>query len=100
MSEEITPLVNLIQCGRQSCGHVLLEEERHWKPDGIGERAICPRCGNCGFYTLKANGQKVTRKEMAEYRNGVDPRLIEATPRMGPKMRKELAEAKARALNL
>lgn len=91
-------LVRLLQCGRKSCGYVLADEERGWRREDIGQRAICPICANDDFYTLKANGQKVNYREMDEYRKGVDPNLIEATPRMGPKMRAYLRDAKKRIL--
>ncbi len=100
MSSTHSPkLVRLIQCGRRSCSYVLTEDERLWEPKSeIGQVAVCPICGDDSFYTLKANGQKVTFKEREEYRDGVNVDEIEATPRMGPKMRSYLRDAKARAL--
>lgn len=99
MSEQIqSPLVKLIQCGRRSCSYVLLGDERRWLPKDIGRTACCPFCGNDDFYTLKANGQKTVWSERDLYRNGIDPNLIEPTPRMGPKMRSALLDAKRRAL--
>jgi hypothetical protein len=91
-------LVKLIQCGRRSCSHVLLEDERAERPNDFGYTLICPKCGNDDFYTLKENGRKTVWSERDLYRNGIDPNLIEPTTRMGPKMRAALLSAKERAL--
>lgn len=94
-------VVRLIQCGRRSCGFILTEEERKWTVDPKWEArqtAVCPRCGEDGFYTLKPNGQKTTMKERDKYRDGIDPTLIDPAPRMGPKMRAGLLAAKRRIL--
>lgn len=96
----IPKLVRLIQCGRRSCSYVLAEEERHWREDPEWEdhkTAICPLCGEDSFYHLKANGQKISFRERDQYRDGVPLDEIEATPRMGPKMRNALRDAKTRA---
>jgi hypothetical protein len=55
-------------------------------------------CGNGDFYTLKPNGQKMTMGERDQYRDGIDPTTIEPAPRMGPKMKAYLHDAKRRAL--
>lgn len=95
-----TNLVKLIQCGRRSCSHVLIEDERGWKLNDIGHTAVCPKCGNDDFYTLKPNGQKTSFSERDLYRDGIDPATIEPTPRMGPKFKAALMDARRRALEL
>ena len=94
--------VKLIQCGRRSCSYVLDEDERAWEqhPEWEdGKVAVCPICGQDDFFTLKPNGQKVRVSEMDEYRDGIDPNLIEPTPRMGPKMKAYLRDAKRRIMH-
>ena len=91
-------LVRLIQCARRGCGHVLTEEERAWKPTRRGRRASCPACGGDSFYTLKPNGQATVWGERDQYRDGIDPTLIEPAPRMGPKKKAALLAAKRRIL--
>jgi len=92
-------LVRLVQCGRRSCSYVLSEDERGWTPNDYGgQKAICPKCGEDGFYTLKENGQKASWGERDQYRDGIDPTLIEPTPRMGPKFRAALLDAKRRIM--
>jgi len=96
-------LVRLIQCGRRSCSYVLTEDERDWEQHpkwDSGKVAVCPICGNDGFYTLKPNGQKMTMSERDQYRDGIDPATIEPSPRMGPKMKAYLRDAKRRALEI
>ena len=87
-------IVQLLQCGRKSCGHVLIKEECEWRGCQYESTATCPKCGNEDFWTLKENGQKVKASEMDAYRDGVDPETIEASPRMGLKMTKALIRAK------
>lgn len=98
MNDQPKTLVRLIQCGRRSCSYVLTEDERDWMPNGFGKTAVCPICGNDGFYRLKPNGQKMTMSERDQYRDGIDPATIEPSPRMGPKMKAYLRDAKRRAL--
>lgn len=95
-----TTLVKVIECSRKSCGHILLDDERDWKPMDIGKRAICPKCGCESFYTVKENGQTMKTSEREKYRAGIDPVEIEPTPRMGPKRRAALLAVKKRALAL
>lgn len=89
----------LLQCGRRSCSHVLWESERDWSPNGIGKTAICPNCGETGFYTLNSAGQKLTMSQHRAGHDVFDPAIIEPSPRMGPKMRSAILDAKRRALN-
>ncbi len=95
-------LVRLLQCGRKSCGHVLTEAEREWvkSKDFEGARtAVCPECGNDDFYTLNAAGQSMTMRQMRESgEREIDPATIEPSPRMGPKMKARILDAKRRAL--
>jgi hypothetical protein len=93
-------LVHLLQCARAKCGHVLTKDEYDWKPSGIGKTAICPMCGCSEFYSLKANGQKMTMKDHDENRDGINPELIDPTPRMGPKLKASLLAAKRRILEV
>jgi len=98
--EELRVKVKLIQCGRHSCGHILLEDERDWKPltEWSGKRAICPKCGEDSFYTLNEKGQKTTMSQRDQYRDGIDPATIEPSSRMGLKMRRRILAAKRRAM--
>lgn len=57
-------------------------------------------CGCSEFYSLKANGQKMTMKDHNENRGGINPELIEPTPRMGPKLKAALLDAKRRILEM
>jgi len=98
--DSVHRLVHLLQCGRAKCGHVLTKDEYDWKPSGIGATAICPMCGCSEFYSLKANGQKMTMKDHEENRDGINPELIEPTPRMGPKLKASLINAKRRILEV
>ncbi len=94
-------LVSLLQCGKQRCGHVLLEEERAWTaPKGSLNRrvAICPKCGHDSFYTLNEKGQQITTRDREQYRHGLDPTMIEPSPRMGLKMKRRILAVKRRAL--
>lgn len=95
-------LVRLLQCGRKSCGHVLTEGEREWvkSKDFEGARtAVCPECGNDDFYTLNAAGQAMTARDMRDGADReIDPATIEPSPRMGPKMKARILDAKRRAL--
>ena len=95
-------LVRLLQCGRKSCGHVLTESERDWvkSKDFEGARtAVCPECGNDDFYTLNAAGQAMTTRDMRDGADReIDPATIEPSPRMGPKMKARILDAKRRAL--
>ena len=93
-------LVHLLQCARAKCGHVLTKDEYTWKPSCIGRTAICPMCGCSEFYSLKANGQKMTMKDHDENRDGINPELIVPTPRMGPKLKASLLDAKRRILEV
>ncbi len=93
--------VRLIQCGRRSCGYVLTEDEREWRQDPEWEArktAICPKCGEDGFYTLNEKGQQITMRDSEKYRNGLNPATIEPSTRMGLKMRRIILAAKRRAL--
>lgn len=96
--ETFFPKVILMQCGRRSCGHVLLDTEREWIPNGIGETACCPKCGEEGFYHLNELGQTLKMSQREQYRHGVDPHLINPSTRMGLKMRRRIFAVKARAL--
>lgn len=94
-------LVRLVQCGRRSCGYILTEGERVWVPSknfDMGQTAVCPICEEDSFYTLKPNGQKVKFSERDDYRDGIDPTMIEPAPRMGPKVKAYLRDAKRRIL--
>lgn len=97
-----TPLITLIECAKQRCGHILLESEQEWT-EGVGplkrRTAICPKCGHDSFYTLTAQGSARTTKDRDTPRE-IDPRQIEPTPRMGLTRRRRLLAAKRRALSL
>jgi len=99
--DSVHSLVRLLQCGRQSCGYVLTEDEREWLQDpewSARRTAHCPKCGEDGFYTLNEKGQKITARDREKYRDGLDPTLIEPSPRMGPKNRRMILAAKERIL--
>ncbi len=94
-------LVRLLQCGRRSCGYVLAEDEREWLQDpewSARKTAHCPKCGEDGFYTLNEKGQQITTRDREKYRDGLDPTLIDPSPRMGPKNRQMILAAKQRIL--
>ena len=99
--DSVHRLVRILQCGRQSCSHVLTEDERDWKSDPRWESsrtAICPECGCDSFYTLNEKGQQITTRDREKYREGIDPSTLEPSPRMGPKNRRMILAAKARIL--
>lgn len=94
-------LVRLIECGRRSCGYILTEDEREWSEDPEWEgrkTAICPKCGEDGFYTLNESGQRITMRDRDKYRDGIDPATIEPSPRMGLTRRRRIFAAKLRAI--
>jgi hypothetical protein len=96
-------LVVLLKCGRKSCSHVLIEEEREWLEDPLWtarKTATCPKCSNDGFFTLNEKGQEITMKDRDKYRGGIDVNLIEPSPRMGLKMKRRIFRAKRHALSL
>lgn len=87
-------LVRLIQCGRRSCGHVLTEDERPLRrDDDRRSTCICPKCGEDSFYTLNEKGQSINQMSYE-----LDPSTIEPSPRMGPKMKARILDAKRRAM--
>ncbi|MEO5715037.1 MAG: hypothetical protein ABIT37_16280 [Luteolibacter sp.] len=100
---DVPRLVRLVMCGRRSCSHVLIEEERDWRedPDWKGHRtAVCPKCGDDSFYHLNEAGQKINFSDREKYRNGIDPATIEPSPKMGLKMKRRILRAKRHALSL
>lgn len=91
-------LVHLVQCARRTCLHVLTEDEYEWVPHNSGETALCPKCLNDAFFSLNEFGQRLTMRDREKFRAGIDPNLIQPTPRMGKKRRAQLLAAKHRAL--
>lgn len=95
------PLVELMQCGKTSCGHVLIESEQVWVPNPEwkhSKTATCPKCGNDCFFSLNAQGQK--RKMSDTCPRKIPPSDIQPSPRMGLKMRRRILAAKSRAIAL
>lgn len=91
--------VELLQCGKSTCQHVLLESERVWvQEDEITRRATCPKCGNDAFYTLTAQGKH--RMQGDDSPREIDPVCICPSPRMGMRRAKEIMSAKHRALGI
>ena len=92
----------VLQCGRKSCGHVLTESERDWVKSKYfkgAKTAVCPECGNDDFYALNSAGQAMTARDMRDgAAREIDPATIEPSPRMGPKMKARILDAKRRAL--
>lgn len=98
----MSALVQILQCTRRACGHVMLEQERVWVPSEIGKQATCPMCSGVEFSHLKANGQAMTMRDINSEarRNGIEPTTIEASPRMGKKMKAAMLAVKERAMKL
>jgi hypothetical protein len=94
--------VELLQCGKSTCGHVLVEDEQVWVPSRLcwagSTTGTCPKCGNDSFYHLDANGRKMTSTQIFEGRGHIDPNTIQPSPRMGLKMKRRILAAKRRAL--
>jgi hypothetical protein len=102
-SVEPLRLVKLLRCGRKSCSHVLIEEEKEWRTDpewAARKTSHCPKCGEVGFYTLNELGQIIKYSQRDEYRNGIDPTKIVPSPRMGLAMKRRILRAKRYALSL
>ncbi len=96
----MTHKVHLMQCTKQRCGHVLLEDERDWipSPDWEGsKRAVCPKCANDSFYTLTAQGRCRTTKDRGLPKE-INAEDIQPSSRMGLKMTRRLFAARSRAL--
>lgn len=94
-------IVRLMQCAKQRCGHVLLDDEREWIPvsrDGRTKSAVCPKCHGNAFYTLNAQGQARTRR--GEGPQEIIAEDIQPSSRMGLKMKRRLYAAKNRALGI
>ncbi|WP_395737433.1 hypothetical protein [Prosthecobacter sp.] len=94
--------IELLQCCKQRCGHVMVESEREWIPRHLGspvKTAVCPKCGGDSFYTLNAQGQCRTTKDRDTPRE-INAEDINPSPRMGLKMRRRLFAAKNRALGI
>ena len=91
-------LIQLQECSRRGCGHILTKEEYAWREFGYGRQALCPLCGCNAFYNLKEDGQRMTMMDHDTYRDGFDPSLIKPSPRMGAKKAGILLEAKKRIL--
>ena len=91
--------VELLQCGKTSCQHVLLESERVWvEEDEITRRATCPKCGNDAFYILTSQGMPRMQGDTSP--REVKPEDIEPSQRMGPKRRGAVLAARKRAFDL
>lgn len=94
-----TALVHLLQCAKQRCGHVLPDNERDWNPSPDWEgslKAVCPKCGGEGFFTLNAKGQCRMQRDTSP--REINPHAIEPSPRMGLKRRRRIIAAKRRIL--
>ena len=92
-------MIELLQCAKSSCGHVMLKYEQDCIPHPDWECAIlcvCPKCGKESFYTLNAQGQK--RKQSDPSPREFDPNEINPSPKMGLKMRRRILAAKRRAI--
>jgi hypothetical protein len=100
-SENNTKLmVHLMQCARQRCGHVMLEDERTSVPDKLWDGftvKVCPKCDNESFYTLNTQGCCRTTKDRDLPRE-INAHDIEPSPRMGMKMKVRILSAKRRAI--
>lgn len=99
-SENMPRLVELLQCAKQRCGHVLTYDEHVWvQTDGYEHNCktgTCPKCGNDSFYHLNAMGK--IRLSSDESPRKINPNDISPSPRMGLKMKRRILAAKRRAL--
>ena len=94
--------IELLQCSKQRCGHVLLKTEQAQVRDterSYVTRHLCPKCGGDSFYTLTAQGRCRTTKDRDLPRE-INAEDIDPSPRMGLKMKRRLLAAKRRALGL
>lgn len=99
--------VILKECLRTKCGHIYLEEETVWTEPGIVKagdvsyhgfsNGCCPRCGEQGYFTLNALGQRRKGRE-GFAKPEVAVANISPSPRMGLKRRRRVLAAKRRAL--
>lgn len=100
MSEKPFTII-LLECGKSRCQHILLSAEYVEKPDKRwqGSRiCTCPKCGGDSFYTLDPAGRARRMSDNAP--REIDPETIQPSEKMGPKKRRRIFAAKARALTL
>lgn len=95
-------LMELLECSRQRCGHILWKQEMADIPHPAYANAtqqVCPKCGCESFYTLTAQGRARTTKDSRENKpREINPADIAPTPRMGLKRKRRLLAAKVRAM--